>query len=352
MFVCSVGRLRLSEWDSVHFENEASLRIPEKSRSVVIVTETDVTAASFLPAVKTFCGTRAALFLILFDAVAANDPNTRHRAMEQGYHMVAGRHDSLAAIMTILAKCIPGGGRLTCPLCPVTDFTPAAVHLHARTYHNGLRRQTGPCPFASCGGARHKLVLQHIAEGHCPETGDVAHHPPRDSGQLYCFALVVCLRPAHGAAPTAADVARLSGTAGPLRGDDEMLLVHEYALCGFWLPGGGVDRREDLASGAVRECLEEAGVAVELLGALAVNYTPAAHPDGAWCRLSVTFLATAVEGRAEAKEVPDYESLGAQWVPLATLAEQRLPLRSREPHVFAKQLLEGRHSLAPMGVFG
>lgn len=40
---------------------------------------------------------------------------------------------------------------------------------------------------------------------------------------------------------------------------------------GYWLPGGGLDEGETLRECGVRECLEEAGVHVELKGLLEVR---------------------------------------------------------------------------------
>ena len=47
-------------------------------------------------------------------------------------------------------------------------------------------------------------------------------------------------------------------------------MVHEGGKQGFWLPGGGLNHGESLRQCAERECLEEAGVQIELQGVLQV----------------------------------------------------------------------------------
>ena len=52
--------------------------------------------------------------------------------------------------------------------------------------------------------------------------------------------------------------------------DNRFLMVQEFASQGFWLPAGGLDEGESLRQCAARECLEEAGVCVEIKGLLQV----------------------------------------------------------------------------------
>ena len=79
----------------------------------------------------------------------------------------------------------------------------------------------------------------HIRNAHGPCARGEIHSEYTDRKQeINAFALVVCLNHA--------------GT--------HMLLVQEFASCGFWLPGGRVDACEDLKVAAIRETEEEAGV--------------------------------------------------------------------------------------------
>ena len=96
------------------------------------------------------------------------------------------------------------------------------------------------------------------------------------------------------------------------RDDGKFLLVHEPAgLCGgaprFWLPAGRVDRGESLAGAAVRETKEEGGVDVEIVGVLRILIQ-------ARGTIRVVFLARPTTLTPKAKDVPDFESVGAMWI--------------------------------------
>lgn len=92
----------------------------------------------------------------------------------------------------------------------------------------------------------------------------------------------------------------------------------------WYLPAGRVEPGETLAAAAVRETLEEAGIAVALDGILRLEHTP--HADGT-ARVRAIFLAHPVDDRPP-KSTPDEHSLRAAWVKLAELAA--LPLRGDE----------------------
>ena len=49
--------------------------------------------------------------------------------------------------------------------------------------------------------------------------------------------------------------------------------VNETRNRGWWIPGGAVDAGENFTIGAVREWLEEAGIAVELKGILKIDHS-------------------------------------------------------------------------------
>ena len=54
---------------------------------------------------------------------------------------------------------------------------------------------------------------------------------------------------------------------------------------GWWLPGGGVDYGETFEQAAKRECVEEAGMEVELKGVLCADYSPHVRGDKAKMRM-------------------------------------------------------------------
>jgi phosphatase NudJ len=102
------------------------------------------------------------------------------------------------------------------------------------------------------------------------------------------------------------------------------LLVHERKHGQRWyLPAGRVEPGERFEQAAVRETLEEAGIAIALDGVLRIEHGPSI--DGA--RMRVLFVAHPIDDRPP-KRVPDDESLEAAWVTLDELA--RYPLRGRE----------------------
>jgi len=100
-----------------------------------------------------------------------------------------------------------------------------------------------------------------------------------------------------------------------LRHDGRYLLVRERKHGQTWyLPAGAVEPGEDLASAAVRETLEEAGVRPRLTGLVRIEHgwhvVPGELPVA---RLRYVFVADV--GRAtEPKRFADQHSLGAAWV--------------------------------------
>lgn len=110
-----------------------------------------------------------------------------------------------------------------------------------------------------------------------------------------------------------------------VRHEDRFLLVQERKRGAPWsLPAGRVEPFESLADGAVRETLEESGVAVRLTGILRLEHTP--RERGA--RVRAIFLGEPV-GDPTPKQEPDEESLGARWVTI----EEVGGLELRRPEV-------------------
>ena len=52
---------------------------------------------------------------------------------------------------------------------------------------------------------------------------------------------------------------------------NKYLVVNELENKGWWLPGGGVSAGEDFKTAAVRECLEETGIQIDLKGILSIE---------------------------------------------------------------------------------
>jgi phosphatase NudJ len=123
------------------------------------------------------------------------------------------------------------------------------------------------------------------------------------------------------------------------RKGERFLLVEERD--GEWyLPAGRVEPGESFAEGAIRETLEEAGVAIALEGIFKIEHTP--RRDGA--RFRIFFVARAVDDKPP-KSVPDEESRSARWVTIEEAAA--LPLRSPEVLSLFHTVSRGAH-VAPM----
>ena len=68
--------------------------------------------------------------------------------------------------------------------------------------------------------------------------------------RTYQFALVICRDPETG----------------------KFLAVNESKNRGWWIPAGGVDAGESFREAAHRECMEEAGIEIELKGILKMDH--------------------------------------------------------------------------------
>ena len=127
------------------------------------------------------------------------------------------------------------------------------------------------------------------------------------------------------------------------RGDSFLALREASHEQGWYLPAGQCEAGERLTGAAVRECLEETGVAVELDGVLRVEHE--VYPTGA--RVQVIFTGHAAPGAQPPQTHADEHSLEARWVTLDEL--RRLPLRHPEVlHIF-EQLAAGVQP-APLSV--
>ena len=90
------------------------------------------------------------------------------------------------------------------------------------------------------------------------------------------------------------------------------LCVNESRNRGWWIPGGAVDAGQSFSDAATRECIEEAGVEVDLKGVLKIDYSVQGASES---RMRVIFYAEpkSVEAAAAFKTVPDEESLEGRW---------------------------------------
>ena len=109
-----------------------------------------------------------------------------------------------------------------------------------------------------------------------------------------------------------------------VRREDKYLLVHENKQNQCWyLPAGRIELGEGVVEAAIRETLEEAGIAVEVQGLIRVEHTP--YRNGLRMRFILT--AEAIDDTAPKSEA-DEESLEAAWFTLEEMSD--LNLRSDE----------------------
>ncbi len=122
----------------------------------------------------------------------------------------------------------------------------------------------------------------------------------------------------------------------------KFLAVEETNNRGWWLPGGFCEPGDSHEKTALKETLEEAGLAVELKGILCVQ--SAIRRTGA--RQRVIYFAEPVDPAQEPKSVPDTETISAKWLTVAELEAMQLisppnGLRGDELLVWARYLNAG-----------
>lgn len=119
------------------------------------------------------------------------------------------------------------------------------------------------------------------------------------------------------------------------------LAVRETKNRGWWLPAGLVDPGESFIQAAHRECLEEAGITIQLKGVLRVEHS-VYGPSHA--RIRVIFYAEPVDITQRPKQIADKESEEARWVTLEDLkrlAKGQPGLRGPELYEWGSYLEQG-----------
>ena len=124
------------------------------------------------------------------------------------------------------------------------------------------------------------------------------------------------------------------------RDDGAILLVRLVYRDGWGLPGGLVDRREDIAVCARREVREETGLAIDLVSEPAVVVDPSAQ------RVDVAYRARPAEGVDPAAARPrSVEVAELGWFPPESLPEL-------QPEAVSELVALARLSVVPPGVPG
>lgn len=259
------------------------------------------------------------VFTVVFSHVASSSPLLRQSFCSgAACHMVTHVPDHLR---TALSRLIPkervAAGRneeikekatFSCPVCRKDNMTAEELWFHVPQFHVNNKKSLSlaefPCPICGANNRSDGPLAPHIHERHAPP----GHHvtPGRSMLPAVAFGLCVIQR----------------------KSDKKFLVVQEYDNQGYWLPGGGIDANEMPDVAAARECLEEAGVEVELTGLLRVEVSPTPR----YVRLRYIFFGHPVRDDAPCKTYPDFESVGACWVSLEDLKDRNLQWRGREPH--------------------
>eukprot|EP00470_Lotharella_oceanica_P009821 CAMPEP_0170200652 /NCGR_PEP_ID=MMETSP0040_2-20121228/69976_1 /TAXON_ID=641309 /ORGANISM="Lotharella oceanica, Strain CCMP622" /LENGTH=251 /DNA_ID=CAMNT_0010450837 /DNA_START=597 /DNA_END=1352 /DNA_ORIENTATION=- len=231
--------------------------------------------------------------------------------------MLTFETNALIRAMTDVAKqFVPGLGSLRCPYtwCNIGGLSEDALWTHLQLYHcNHKNVKEHRCPICNVVPPRNLQV--HYRNSHGPVArGEI---PKEESTGV--FAIVICRRASDG----------------------KFLMTQEFAQTGFWVPGGQLDKGESLCAGALRECLEEAGVPVKLKGVLEVLVQ-----SRYWRR--VCFYGEPEDGKDLPKTYPDYESTGACWVSVEEL-DKSIPFRSASELKWMKHVASGG-KIAPLRI--
>jgi 8-oxo-dGTP pyrophosphatase MutT (NUDIX family) len=243
---------------------------------------------------------------------------------EEGAHMVTHIAAHLQKALETVFDCATQGGPLECPVCGMAALNPATLWMHLPQFHINHKReipmQHFRCPICS---SQDGSLIPHVFHRH-PPPGVEVEEEDRFMPKTVAFALCVIQR----------------------KRDKKFLLVQEYSNQGFWLPGGGIDAGEFPVAAARRECLEEAGVNVELTGLLRVDIGQ--KRGSSIIRMRYIFFGSPKnedpEGSSkEAKTYPDFESVGACWISIEELEKHvdHILWRGPEPVEWFRYIARG-----------
>ncbi|PNW83330.1 hypothetical protein CHLRE_05g247850v5 [Chlamydomonas reinhardtii] len=295
-------------------------------------------------------------FVMLWHRDAVEDPKLRIAAFACGANMVTCFADHAAEAVRQLASIgATGSGprRCSCDWCGASGMTADELWLHQPLYHIYEENRSGRCSACACAqqdpspstkaaaaaSASPEAALHGAGTADADGGGGAGGGAGAGAGGAAAAGvgvvanLAVHIHEAHRPAAHGGPFTELRRPLGSAvvvhrRRDNKFLMVQEFANQGFWVPGGATDVGESLRAGAVRECLEEAGVQVELRGLADIAHLADANGKPCW-RLATFYAVLADEPHAAAarpKTVPCFESAGACWVSADQL--DGIPLRS------------------------
>ena len=255
-------------------------------------------------------------------------PKLRLECFAAGARMVT-TSDDISAIGVALgrvARHISSSGIYTCSICHLPGLDEASLREHTELAHQCEANVSARCPICA---THQKTLAYHLKNAHGPvETREppLAPYP--------AFAWCVVRRDEDG----------------------KFLLVSEPAaisrgLPRYWLPAGRVDAGETFGDAARRECLEEAGINVDVVGVLKIlpEIDDGANGDSVPRCLRVALLCRPMATAGAPKAVPDWESCGACWVGVDELAElSDDAFRSPDPATMYPQVARGALTAASL----
>jgi len=276
-----------------------------------------------LPLVQATRSKNPPIFCCIFSATACRNALIRdtwiriHKA-----NMVADSFSSLTPALKIVKETVTPSGPYECPICRYGQFREDELQRHTFLYHNQESKKLFTCPI--CLEEKSPYVV-HLYNRHGP--AGRKEHPSEDAmtvKETYTFCLLVCHR----------------------KSDGKFLLVQEVASRGWWLPGGRINKDEDLIQAAIRETKEESGIDAKITGILRFEYSPFVQ---GYARMRVIFYGEPIDENQAPKAFPDFESMGAAWVDFNQLPNEEvhntlasLPLRGWEPLHWFKYVRDGK----------
>lgn len=214
-----------------------------------------------------------------------------------------------------------------CPECKKDGLHEDALWYHWAQVHPRKGPEKLPCPIctarygdATPQGDPSWGYGNHLFHNHGPHSRKAVQPGVSRKNPVYQFSLVIIQHPKT----------------------KKFVIVEEGANAGWWLPAGGVDPGEGFVEAALRECVEEAGIAITLKGIICLENGP--RPKGGG-RQRMIFLAEPTDPDAPLKSVPDYESVQAVWTSYEELHDDikagKKHLRGKEPYKWFKYIEDG-----------